>query len=195
MNQEEAVSRRRRGAVLEAAVLEAAWAELAEHGYGGFTVDATATRAGTSKAVLYRRWQSKPELAQAAITHVLAADPVAVPDTGALRDDVLALLRWVNDRRVAIAAHVIVNLGEFYRETGTNLASIRDSVTAGQTSVMSVIVARAVERGEITGTGLSERVVRLPIDLLRLELLMTSAPMADEGIVEIVDDLFLPLVV
>ncbi|WP_460943924.1 TetR/AcrR family transcriptional regulator [Okibacterium endophyticum] len=186
--------RRRRGATLEAAVLDAAWAEITQHGYADFTVDAVAARAGTSKAVLYRRWPGKPELAQAAIERVLAKDPITVPDTGSLRGDTIELLRQASQRRVGIATHMIASLGEFYRETGNSLATLRDTVAAGQESVMVPIVDRAVERGEIGPDKPTRRIIRLPIDLLRLELLMTSEPPTDDDIIEIVDTVFLPLV-
>jgi AcrR family transcriptional regulator len=190
----DAVRRRRRGAALEAAILSAAWAEITEHGYVGFAVEGVAARAGTSKAVLYRRWPGKQELAQAAIEHVLAEDPITIPDTGTLRGDVIALLRQANERRVGVAIHLIASLGEFYRETGTNLATLRGIVTAGQESIMSQIVSRAVERNEIDPANLTERITRLPVDLVRLEILMTSASIADDDIIEIVDTVFLPLV-
>jgi len=38
---------RRRGPELEAALLEAAWAELVEGGYSGFTIDGVAARCST----------------------------------------------------------------------------------------------------------------------------------------------------
>ena len=52
-------SQRRRGIALEEALLDAAWAELTERGYDGFTIDAVAARAGTSRAVLYRRSEER----------------------------------------------------------------------------------------------------------------------------------------
>ncbi|TPX01055.1 helix-turn-helix transcriptional regulator, partial [Schumannella luteola] len=58
---------RRRGAELEDAILDAVWDEIAEKGYGGLTYEAVATRARTSRAVLYRRWPSREELVLAAI--------------------------------------------------------------------------------------------------------------------------------
>jgi len=51
---------RRRGAELEAALLDAAWDELQAVGYAGLTMEAVADRAGTSRAVLYRRWPNGP---------------------------------------------------------------------------------------------------------------------------------------
>ncbi|RYY09760.1 MAG: TetR/AcrR family transcriptional regulator, partial [Alphaproteobacteria bacterium] len=60
---------RRRGAALEDAILAAAWIELQNSGYTNFTYEAVARRAETSRPVLYRRWQTKLELALAAIRH------------------------------------------------------------------------------------------------------------------------------
>ena len=57
---------RRRGATLEEAILDAAWAELIDHGYAEMTLEAVAKRAGTSRPVLYRRWPSRTKLATAA---------------------------------------------------------------------------------------------------------------------------------
>ena len=40
---------------LNAAILDAAWAELQDVGYPGLTMERVASRAGTSKPVIYRR--------------------------------------------------------------------------------------------------------------------------------------------
>ncbi|MEU3183558.1 TetR/AcrR family transcriptional regulator [Streptomyces sp. NPDC006923] len=192
--EEALVKHRRRGAALEAAVLDAAWAEIREHGYAALTVDAVAQRAGTSKPVLYRRWPGKAELARAAVEHALRQDPIPTPDTGSLRGDVIELLHLANQRRVGLAAHLMAHLGDFFRETGTSIASLRETAAAGQEDIMGKIVERAVERGEINPDKLSDRIARLPVDLFRLELLMTSHPVAEETIIEIVDTIYLPLI-
>jgi hypothetical protein len=62
-------ARRRRGPALEEALLDAAWTELTERGYDDMTIDAVAVRAGTSRAVLYRRWPNKQELVLATLAH------------------------------------------------------------------------------------------------------------------------------
>jgi AcrR family transcriptional regulator len=56
-------------AALDAALLEAAWDELGEVGYPGFTLDGVAARAGTSRPVLARRWPNRAELVIAAMRH------------------------------------------------------------------------------------------------------------------------------
>jgi AcrR family transcriptional regulator len=53
---------RPRDARVDAAVAEATRAVLAEHGFGGATVEAIAARAGVGKATIYRRWPSREAL-------------------------------------------------------------------------------------------------------------------------------------
>ena len=84
---------RRRGPSLEAALLDAAWDELHIVGYAALTMDGVAARAGTSKAVLYRRWQNRGELILATLHMRRPMVSGEVPDTGNLRGDVIALLR------------------------------------------------------------------------------------------------------
>jgi hypothetical protein len=59
---------------------------------------------------------------------------------------------------------------------------------------MATILERAAARGEIR-SGISPRIAALPIDLLRHELFLTRMPPSDSVLVEIVDGVFLPLVV
>ena len=60
--------------------------------------------------------------------------------------------------------------------------------------VMTTVLQRAAERGEIKSAALSPRVITLPTNLLRHELLLTRHPMSDHTLTEIVDEVFLPLV-
>lgn len=194
MNLEETVVRRRRGAELEAALLDAAWEELRESGYAALTIDAVAQRAGTSRPVLYRRWATKTELVRAAVEHALRREPRTAPDTGTLRGDLLALMRFANVGRVPSAAALVYHLGSYFQETGTSPAVLRGAVLGGEPSELDVIVDRAIERGEVDGSRITPRLRTLAFDLFRHEALMTLAPVPDEVIVEIVDEVFLPLV-
>jgi AcrR family transcriptional regulator len=187
------VPQRRRGRALEDALLDAAWTELVERGFDEFTIDNVATRAETSRAVLYRRWSSKHELVHAALLHAVAKDLVTTPDTGTLRGDVLGLLKQANRKRARLAALIFTRLGEFYRETGTTLADLPALVQGGGPSAMDVALRRAVERGEIDPARVTKRIAQLPGDLFRYELLATLKPVPDDVIEEIVDTIFLPL--
>lgn len=123
----------RRGRALEEALLCAAWEELTERGYDDFTIDGAAARAGTSRAVLYRRWSSKQELVIAALAHAAGKDVVVAPDTGSLRGDVIGLLQQANKVRIGLAAQVFIQLGSLYQETGTGLAGLSAYVRGGGT--------------------------------------------------------------
>jgi AcrR family transcriptional regulator len=184
---------RRRGASLEAAILEAAWEELVAVGYPALTMEAVATRAHASKPVLYRRWSNRPELVLAAVRHHAKIASTEVPDTGSLRGDVLALLREVSERSAELAGLISFLIVEYYHATGLPPAVLRERMMPGGSGRMDVILRRAVERGEISEERLNSRIAQLPIDLLRHDLIMTQAPISDAGIVEIVDEVFLPL--
>lgn len=190
----DAAPQRRRGPALENALLAAAWDELNERGYDDFTVDGVAARACTSRAVLYRRWPGKPDLVHAALITAIKKDPVTVPDTGSLRGDVIDLLRQANSQRGHLAVTVVTRLGGFYRDTGTNLADLRDALKGELGVTMDDLIARAVARGEILPDQINGRIAQLPADLLRHDILFTQAPLTDDAIEEIVDAVFLPLV-
>lgn len=185
---------RRRGEALETALLDAAWQELSERGYDELTMDAVATRAGTSRAVLYRRWPNKQDLVVATLTHYVKAETVEAPDTGSLRGDVIGLLKLANKRRIRLALLVFTQLGGFYRDANTNLAELGAFVQGGRDAMLDEVMERAVARGEIRAGQVSDRVARVPVELFRYELMMTLKPVADDVIEEIVDDIFLPLV-
>jgi AcrR family transcriptional regulator len=85
---EYAVSRPRVVGEREKEILDAALTVLAETGYDRMTMDAVATEAKASKATLYRRWSSKPELVVEAICSHKEHPPA--PDTGSLRGDLVA---------------------------------------------------------------------------------------------------------
>ena len=71
----------------EQEILDAALTVLAETGYDRLTMDAVATEAKASKATLYRRWSSKPQLVVDAVCS--QKERPVVPDTGSLRGDLL----------------------------------------------------------------------------------------------------------
>ncbi|NEA26048.1 TetR/AcrR family transcriptional regulator [Actinomadura bangladeshensis] len=185
--------RRRRGKALEDALLRAAWDELVDAGYAALTMERVAVRAGTSRAVLYRRWLGKTELVIAAIRHRREADPVAVPDTGSLRGDLIALMRSATRRRIELATMVGAQLGGLFAEAGTTPAELRDHILGGGSLWSRDVYRRAVERGELDRDRVPDSVLTLPFDLLRHDMLMTFEPVPDERITAIVDELFLPL--
>lgn len=188
------VRRRRRGEELEGALLDAAWEELVEKGYDRFTIESVADRAHTSRAVVYRRWPGKAELLTAAVMRAGSQQRLELPDTGSLRGDVIELLSRANSTRSRIGIQLILQLGDYYAETGAGIGELRSAFLSGRRSGMAMVLERAIERGEVDPAKLTPRVVAVPFDLYRQELLMTLKAVPDEVIESIVDEVFLPLV-
>jgi AcrR family transcriptional regulator len=186
---------RRRGKGLEDAILEAALAELTDGGYARFTIEGVAERAGTSRHVIYRRWSTRSELALMALLHDVQRKRRPIPDTGSLRGDVIALLTQANETRLGLVATFSVQLGTYYTETGTTPEHLREQILGDRPRAMEVILERAAARGEVDPARVTSRVATLPIDLLRHEALMTLSAVPRASILEIVDDIFLPLVI
>jgi hypothetical protein len=85
-------------------------------------------------------------------------------------------------------------MSEYFSETNMSLADLRARVLQGHHSLLDVVLARGIERGEIDRNKLTPRIASLPVDLLRHEILMTLKPVANAVIAKFVDDIFLPLV-
>ncbi|GAB3229681.1 TetR/AcrR family transcriptional regulator [Mycolicibacterium hippocampi] len=183
---------RRRGAALESAILDAGWDQLIEAGYEGFTIDAVAARSASARSVLYRRWPSRLDLLEAVIRRRGEIDMIPIPDTGTLRGDVLAILTEFNERRSRTIGLIAARLGAYFDEAGGSPHQLRALFVPDGPSSMETIVQRAVTRGDLA-TMPPARIVALPADLLRHELLMTMAAASQQTIREIVDDVFLPL--
>lgn len=184
---------RRRGAALEDAILDAGWEQLSEQGYAAFTFEAVAERAKTGKAALYRRWPDKESLLLAVLEHWGFATPGEPPDTGSLRQDVLSLLRATNRFGESAAALFSTILGAYFNETETTPEQLRTRILGDRVLGMTRIIERAIERGELAASP-SQRIVTLPIDLFRHELIMNLQQVPEETIIDIVDTVFLPLV-
>ena len=97
---------------VEGAVLGATRELLLERGYGGLTIAAVADAAGVGKGTIYLRWPDKESLVVGALAEMW--DPIDAPDTGNLRDDVLAIMgraiRDMNGRPGALLREVIAEV-------------------------------------------------------------------------------------
>jgi AcrR family transcriptional regulator len=192
---EEAVTgqgERRRGAVLEAAILDAAWAELSDGGYSNFTLEGVARRAGTSRPVLHRRWPSRSRLATAAMGRFVALNPIEVPDLGSFRQEMKLLLRLLSARARPDLVRLLFDLQSDSDDDRSSLAQVQGEVA--DSGLVARILDRGAQRGEINPNLVTPRIAALPTDLARHEILMGLAPLSETAIDEIIDDIFLPLV-
>jgi AcrR family transcriptional regulator len=188
-------ARRRRGRELEEAILDAAWSQLESGGYAGFTFEAVAERAGTSRPVIYRRWSDRDELVGAALAHELGRRPIPTPDTGSLRGDVIEVLRTANAERSRLIPVLSVLVGSYFTSGGVSFADLRARVFDNRPrGAFDQILDRAVARGDADPDRITARVRTVAFDLFRHDLLMTLRPLTEQDIVDIVDQVFLPLV-
>ncbi|HEY3872111.1 MAG TPA: TetR/AcrR family transcriptional regulator [Actinocrinis sp.] len=189
-----AVLSRRHGSALEQAILTAAAELLAESGYAGLTMDAVARRAGTNKNTLYRRWAGRAELGVAAYQQV-AEDRPAVPDTGSLRGDCIELLRRAGRDLCSPRGEILRSLLDAARAEPALLAQLRHRFDESGTAMWLTVLGRAVARGEAAPEVLHPRVAATAFTLLRDECLARGNAVVPDGvIVEIIDEVYLPLV-
>lgn len=182
---------RRRGKELEAAILQAVREELKERGYSNLTMDGVAERSGTSKAVLYRRWANRAEIVLAAIRERVPLPLEEVPNYGNLRDDVCGVLRSMNQNNSEVMMKAFYGL---ITEIETMPLASLLFPEGRHNRTMTIVLQRAVERGEVPAEAVTPRMLALPGDLARNELILYNKPMSEETIAEIVDEVFLPLV-
>lgn len=192
----EPIRRRRRGAQLEAALLDTTWAELVAVGFAKLTMESVAVRARTGIAVLYRRWPNKDELVLAAIEHHRNSRPLEVPDTGTLRGDLLAALSGMVETRAAFfAITAAAAFSGLLASTGLTISQMRKRIMGDHHSSHAwSIYRRAHDRGEIDLDRIPPVVLAMPFDLVRHDLLMDLTPPKPERLQSIVDELLLPLI-
>ncbi len=137
------------------AILDAARAELVEHGFSRLRLEHVAARAGVGKATIYRRWPSKEALAQELLAE-LAAPHISVDDVG----DTLEELRLsVENARHAIAETAF---GPVIRAL---LSQIAVNPTLGDPFRATVVQARRDEVARVVNRGIARGDLRDDADV------------------------------
>jgi hypothetical protein len=118
-----------------------------------------------------------------------------LPDTGELRGDVLELLRGANRHLASPAGDILRSLLASAGDHPELLEQLRvQSADAGSGTWLTVL-GRAVARGEAPPEALHPRVATVAVVLLRNEYITRGTPtVPDTVLVEIVDEVYLPLV-
>lgn len=185
---------RRRGEELYAAIFDATLAELAEVGYSRLAMERVAARAGASKVSLYRRWPNRAELVVAALRHQRRT-PEPTPDTGILRDDVLALLRRGVDRLNGVFGEAARGLIAETLIDPDRTVAVRANMFTTRDRLMREILDRAAARGEIEADTITPQVVGVAPALVDHYFLIHGTPIPDQVLTGIVDGILLPLLV
>lgn len=163
---------------------------MQEHGYDGLTVDAVAATARASKSTVYRRWPSKAELASAAFIEGIRQAAVA-PDTGSLREDLLAVGELVCRQARQHTATLRAVLVEVSRNPGLNDA-MQQQFLGQRRALMHDILTRAVQRGEIDAGAIDDELFDLLPGYLMFRFIIPGQPPTPRTVRALVDDVILP---
>jgi AcrR family transcriptional regulator len=154
------------------------------------TIDLVAARANAARATVYRRWATKADLAVDAVGHMSRGDAerAPIPDTGNLRDDLVA----------AIAPHSIEEQ-EFRIKVMGGLAALAGSeprlaASAGLApwvEVSRAILQRAVDRGEYPGVDITMIAQVVPM-MCVCRVAVQQLPITREFSLSLIDDVILP---
>jgi AcrR family transcriptional regulator len=139
---------RPRSAQAEAAILDATLALLAQHGLEGLSIEAVAAHAGVGKATIYRRWPSREEMVAAALRSLTSH--IEAPDTGSVRDDLIALLRvFLHSSHRSLPEPLIPRLIAMTLTNAKLLQIFLTDVFAPRRTALVSVLERGKARGEL----------------------------------------------
>jgi AcrR family transcriptional regulator len=187
-------SPRRRGAVLERAILDAALEQLSTVGWNGLTMEGVAAGAQTGKAAVYRRWASKEELVADALQAGLPRLEEA-PDLGSVREDLLALCRQARDAmfsRPGFALRSVIHECDPVQVERFH-GVIFDGVVGPTIQLIGDIVTRGIERGEVRPDAANGYVLDAIPAMMMYRNKISGSEWNDQEVEAMIDGFMLPL--
>lgn len=186
---------RKRDASRDKAILKATIDVVADSGYMGLTMDAVAQRAGASKATLYRRWDSKSALVRDAMIKLQEAPglPEDLPDSGSLRDDLIALFVTVSPEDSNRRVRVMLGLASVLAHD-ESVADIGDAaIVAPWAAACRCLIEQAASRGEVSTDGVDVNMLSRIIPAMAVSRIVLERRIADQGFVaKLVDGVVMP---
>lgn len=167
---------RPRDPATDRALLTAAIDVLKRKGYEGFSIEAVAKRAGSSKVTLYRRWPSAAALLLAALAHH-GATTIPTTSTGRLRDD---LKRFFRPAFVQLNGRLGLLLRSLMAEAQANedfRKTFRNAFIRERRAALGAILTAARDRGELSAKTNIEVLLDFIFGALWYRLLVAHAPL------------------
>ncbi|NGO07274.1 TetR/AcrR family transcriptional regulator [Streptomyces sp. HC44] len=190
----QSASLRRRGAVLERAILEAALDQLGTVGWNGLTMEGVAAGAQTGKAAVYRRWPSKEDLVVDALRAGLPSLEDA-PDLGSVREELLDLCRRIREAmysRSGFAVRSVLYECDFSMAERFHAVILEGVVEPGARLVQEV-VRRGIARGEVRPDAANGYVFDAIPAMLMYRSKVCASEWNEQDLEEMVDQLMVPL--
>lgn len=190
---------RRRGADLEDAILEAAYAELSEVGYAAFTVEGVAARARTGKASIYRRWPTRSDLLLDAICSQLPTPAdcgltPTIPENKTTADALRDVARMIA-KVTSSAAGDVIRAIKCEAVTDPELARAIDERFQGpRREYMTKLFRRGIERGEIRPDADIKAIAEVLPAILTYKIVLQREPMSAAAITAIMEQVMIPLI-
>jgi AcrR family transcriptional regulator len=185
---------RRRGAVLERAILDAALDQLSTVGWRDFTMEGVAAGAQTGKAAVYRRWSSKEELVVDALRAGLPGFERA-PDLGSVREDLIALCARAREAmfsRSGYALRAVIHECDTVQVERLH-SLICEKLLNPTTALLREIVTRGIERGEVRASAANDYVYDAIPAMMMYRSKMCDSEWSERDIEDLVDRLMLPM--
>jgi AcrR family transcriptional regulator len=189
----ESGSSRLRGEARAVAILDAALELVSEVGYERVTMDSIAARAHASKMTMYRRWPTKSELVAEALRRHAQGELPAVPNTGTLREDLLATVGEITESLTGGRGPSLIGLIEAIRDDAALRVQVSSQVRERSHQVGREICGRAISRGEAVQVGSADRVLDLAFEHLFIVTLFDGEQPSVAHQRELVDTVLLPL--
>ena len=177
----------------DAAILEQTLAVLAEVGYDGLTIDRVAARVGAARATIYRRWPSKAELVLEAVRRLSGGDvdPDALPDTGDLRADLVAMVLPVSEAEQDYRMRILAGVASLALSEDPRLAQAATTAGVGPwVGAIAALLQRAVERGQYPRADVA--VLAAVIPMMCLSRAVAREPISREFSLALIDGVLLP---
>jgi AcrR family transcriptional regulator len=187
---------RKRDHTRDPEILDAALDVLAETGYDGMTIDMVAARAKAGKATLYRRWNSKSDLVLDAVACMKSKDLDldALPDTGTLRGDLVAMIKAPTIRESERKLKVMAGIVSMIARDPELAEAAHRALIAPRASANRIIFQRAIDRGEIPADSDVETLCIIAPAMVSYRVLMLRKPVDREFMIATIDGLILPAV-
>ncbi|MDT3397313.1 TetR-like C-terminal domain-containing protein [Streptomyces sp. B1866] len=185
---------RRRGRVLERAILDATLARLLAVGWKGLTIEGVAAAAQTGKAAVYRRWSSKADLVHDALRAGLPRSAPA-PDHGTLREDLVGFCRGMREAMYSpsgAALRAVIHECD-HADAARFSKLMEDEVLEPGKRLLREIVRRGAERGEARPDAVGPMTEDVVPALMIYRLKVCSMELTEQDAVAIVDEVMLPL--
>jgi AcrR family transcriptional regulator len=168
------------------AVLRAVLGELGDVGYGAFTIESVAARAGVAKSTIYRHWADKTSLIADAFE---AAHEHAAPPTAGLtsREALHSLLSHVAQVVVdSVFSSCIPALIEG-AERDPRLREFRHRYSAARRQSLTALIAHGAAEGEFRADVDPDLAAQALLGPIFYQRLMTSEPFDPNRVGDLID--------